>query len=92
MEGNNILEYLVEQVITNDEMTNQKIEAYQNQVDALYAYLDFQNKQVGIISSFIEKGGVITPKLNAMVDDFQKKGLLAFESYIAKQKRIIKGL
>ncbi len=86
------MDYIMDQVIINDEMTNRKIEAYQNQVDALYAYLDFQNKQVGIISNFIEKGGVITPKLNAMVDDFQKKGLIAFESYISKQKRIINGI
>jgi hypothetical protein len=86
------MDYLIEQVMIDDELTNQKIEAYQNQVDALYAYLDFQNKQVGIISDFIEKGGIITPKLNAMVDDFQKKGLVAFETYISKQKRIIRGL
>ena len=41
----------------------------------------------GRTNDFIEKGGIITPKLNALVDDFQKKGLVAFESYISKQKR-----
>lgn len=83
---------LMDEIIVNDDATNQKIEAYQKQVDAVFAYLDFQNKQVGIISHYIENGGIISPRLNQMVDDFQKKGLMAFENYIAKQKKIIREL
>lgn len=84
--------YLNKNELINDEILNQKIEAYQKQADALTAYLEFQNKQVGIIAQYIEKGGVISPKLSESVDQFQKNGLIALRKYILTQKRKIREL
>lgn len=75
-----------------DYITREKADAYKKQADAYNAYMDFQNKQVGIICDYVEKGGVISPKLSNMVDEFQKKSLIELKKYIIVQQERIEKL
>ena len=70
----------------------QQIAAYNRKVQALGAYFEFQNRQINIITQYVENGGEMTTVIQKRVEEIQKKGLSAFRAYIDKQNKIIKEL
>ena len=70
----------------------QGIYVYHKQADALNAYWKSQNQKIKLLESFVEQGGILSPELTRVVEEFQNSGMKAYEQLMLSQGMLLSRL